>query len=315
MSKKIILIVSVLFVLLSINHLIAREEDAPPPQPQRRADARQGSGSPQGRQGPRFMQQFDGWIDQLAEAHKQKDSEKIGQIIGEMKDGTQRWQQMRQNYANRSRQGQRRPRQTGQRRPRTTSETPSVLSSADEKKIMEVLDDMFANERRGMMNVPLKDGRILRLLTETTGAKHVVEIGTSNGYSGIWFALALKKTGGRLVTHEINAERAALARKNFKRAGVENIITLVEGNAHEKIADIKRPIDILFLDADKEGYSDYLKKLLPLVRPGGLVLAHNTTNAGPQMQDYLKTITTNPDLETIFLNKEERGLGVTLKKR
>ncbi len=78
---------------------------------------------------------------------------------------------------------------------------------------------------------------------------------------------------------------------------------------------LKEPIDIVFIDADKDGYLDYLNKLLPLVRPGGLILAHNTTDVGSQMQDYLEAITTNPELETIFLHKQTTGIGVTLKKR
>ena len=153
------------------------------------------------------------------------------------------------------------------------------------------------------------------MLAETTNAQKVVEIGTSNGYSGIWWALALRKTGGRLITHEIDADRANLARKNFKRAGVEDIITLIEGDAHENILQVRGPIDIVFLDADKEGYHDYLKKILPLVRPGGLIIAHNTTNSGSAMADYIEAVTTDPDLETLFLHKDDRGIGVTLKKR
>jgi predicted O-methyltransferase YrrM len=184
-----------------------------------------------------------------------------------------------------------------------------------EQKILAVLDDMNQNQRRGMMNVPPEDGRVLRILTESTGAKNVVEIGTSNGYSGIWFCLALKKTGGQLITHEIDDERAALARENFKRAGVEDIVTLVMGDAHQTVTKLYEPIDILFLDADKSGYIDYLNKLLPLVKPGGLILAHNTTNVREGMQDYLKEVTTNPDLETIFLHEQGSGIGVTLKKR
>ena len=161
------------------------------------------------------------------------------------------------------------------------------------------------------MNVPQEDGRVLRLLTEATGAKHVVEIGTSNGYSGIWFCLALRTTGGKLTTHEIDARRASLARENFKRAGVDKLVTLVEGDAHETVMKLKEPIDILFLDADKEGYIDYLNKLLPLVRPGGLILAHNVGSAG---QDFNKAITADPNLETVFQGRGQ-GLSVTLKKR
>ena len=86
------------------------------------------------------------------------------------------------------------------------------------------------------------------------------------------------------------------------------------GDAHETVKQHKDPIDVLFLDADKEGYLDYLEKLLPLVRPGGLVIAHNM-NARQADPDYFKAVTTNPDLETLILLREGMGVGVTMKKR
>jgi len=192
---------------------------------------------------------------------------------------------------------------------------PLLASSEQEKRILNVLEEMLHDQYSAMLSVPPEDGRMLRLLTEATGARHVVEIGTSNGYASIWFCLALRTTGGKLTTFEIDARRASLARENFKRAGVDKLVTLVEGNAHEKVTTLKDPIDIVFIDADKDGYLDYLNKLLPLVRPGGLILAHNTTDVGSQLQNYLEAITTNPELETIFLHKETTGIGVTLKKR
>jgi predicted O-methyltransferase YrrM len=188
-----------------------------------------------------------------------------------------------------------------------------TAKNAVEKAILDVLDDMDRNQRGGNMNVPVEDGRFLRLLAEAIGAKHIVEIGTSNGYTGIWQCLALKATGGRLTTFEIDARRAAMARENFKRAGVDDIVTLVEGDAHEKIAEIAGLIDIVFIDADKEGYTDYLTKLLPKVRPGGLIIAHNIS---PGMADpkYVEAITASPDLETTFY-QQGGGISVTLKKR
>jgi caffeoyl-CoA O-methyltransferase len=193
---------------------------------------------------------------------------------------------------------------------------PAPIAGDDtEAKILDVLADMYINQRRGMMNVQPEDGRMLRLLTEAVNAKHVVEIGTSNGYSGIWFCLALRKTGGKLTTHDIHEGRAALARENFKRAGVDDMVTIVMGDAHETVKKLTEPIDILHLDADKSGYIDYLNKLLPLVRPGGLILAHNTTNVRAPMEDYIKAVTTNPKLETKFIHKHDQGIGITLKKR
>jgi predicted O-methyltransferase YrrM len=195
------------------------------------------------------------------------------------------------------------------------TERAPMPANEKEDRLLKVLTDMYINQRAGMMNVTPEDGRLLRVLTESTNARHVVEIGTSNGYSGLWFCLALQNTGGRLTTFEINARRAALARENFKRAGVSDHVTLVLGNAHEEIKRLEKPIDVLFLDADKSGYIDYLDRLLPLVKPGGLILAHNTTDLARPMQDYLKAVTSNPRLETIFLHEHDRGVGVTLKKR
>ena len=104
-----------------------------------------------------------------------------------------------------------------------TVDNPLLARSDEEAKILGVLENMDKNQRRGMMNVPLDDGRLLRLLTEAVGATRVVEIGTSNGYSGIWICLALRKTDGHLITHEIDARRASLARENFKRAGIDDL--------------------------------------------------------------------------------------------
>jgi len=204
------------------------------------------------------------------------------------------------------------------RAPRSTAApaaNPPQPRTDTEKKILAVLSDMHENQRRGMMNVPPDDGRLLRLLTESAGAKHVVEVGTSNGYSGIWIALGLLKTGGKLTTYEIDARRASLARENFQRAGVDKIVTLVEGDAHKEVPKLTGPIDVIFLDADKEGYVDYLDKLLPQVRPGGLILAHNVRSHGGAMDKYLKAVTTRKELETIFLHMQGSGVGVTLKKR
>jgi predicted O-methyltransferase YrrM len=191
-------------------------------------------------------------------------------------------------------------------------DTPPLAKDDFEKKLLDTLKDI--NQKQGrMLNVPTLDGRLLRLLAETIDAKSVVEIGTSNGISAIWLGLALKKTGGKLITHELDKQRAALARDNFAAAGVADVVTVVEGDAHETVAKLKGPIDLVFIDADKEGYLDYFKKTLPLVRPGGLILAHNMN---PRMAnaDFLKAITTNPDLETLFY-QDGGGMSVTIKKR
>ena len=186
---------------------------------------------------------------------------------------------------------------------------PPLAKNEGEKRILETLDDIV-KKHHTYLSVPAADGRALRLLTETAGAKTVVEIGTSTGYSGLWFCLALRATGGHLTTFELDHGRFEIARGHFQEAGVSDLVTQVEGDAHKNLAKFKGTIDVAFIDADKEGYVDYLRQILPLVRPGGLILAHNIDMA----PDYVKAVTTNPDLETIFY-KEGAGLGITLKKR
>jgi caffeoyl-CoA O-methyltransferase len=189
---------------------------------------------------------------------------------------------------------------------------PPLAKTKGEKRILSVLDDI--RKRPDMGGVAPVLGRLLRILVEAVDAKNVVEIGTSSGYSALWFCLGLQTTNGKLVTHEINPEMASLARANFRRAGVENMVTVVVGDAHQTISNLKEPIDILFLDADKPGFLDYLNKLLPLVRPGGLILTDNA-NRPSQFPNFLRAITANRDLETIGLDMRSVGISLTLKKR
>jgi caffeoyl-CoA O-methyltransferase len=185
----------------------------------------------------------------------------------------------------------------------------------DEGRILAVMEEMYAQQAKGMGNVPPEDGRLIRMLTETLGAQHVVEVGTANGYSALWLVLGLRSTGGRLTTFEIDPQRIALARENFRRAGVEDLVQLVEGDAHETITELTGPIDLVFLDAEKGGFTDYLDKLLPLVRVGGLILAHDSSGQAHLMHDYFQALTSNPDLETVFVDASRWGICITRKMR
>jgi predicted O-methyltransferase YrrM len=204
-------------------------------------------------------------------------------------------------------------------------EREALAQNDVEKRILAALDQMREGPR--FANVSYTDGRLLRLLAEAVDAKRVVEIGTSTGDSAVWLALAVESTGGHVYTHEIDKGRAEVAQENFEKAGVDKLITLVLGDAHETVKRYRDPndplfvdtdeqesIDILFLDADKEGYIDYLDKLMPLIRPGGLVIAHNMNTRQADLK-FTKAITENPKLETLILLKEGMGVGVTLKKR
>ncbi len=185
---------------------------------------------------------------------------------------------------------------------------PLAATDAERRVLAAISEAVKAGELYA--NVPALDGRMLRLLVESMNAKQVLEIGTSTGISGLWLLLGLQSTGGRLTTLEFDPRRAAVARSHFKKAGVDGAVMLLEGDAHLNIAKVKGPVDLVFIDADKEGYVDYLEKALPLVRPGGLILAHNIEMA----PKYVKAVTTNPALETVFY-MQGNHLSITLKKR
>jgi predicted O-methyltransferase YrrM len=186
---------------------------------------------------------------------------------------------------------------------------PPLAKDEGEKRILAVLDEMDTKGKT-YLSVPASDGRWLRVLTESGNAKHVVEVGTSTGYSGLWFSLALRNTGGKLTTFELDPGRAETAKGHFRQAGVDNLITVVVGDAHTNVRAFKEMVDVVFIDADKEGYVDYLQQLLPRVRPGGLMLAHNVGMSAP----YVEAVASNPQLETVFY-MEGGELGVSLKKR
>lgn len=179
-----------------------------------------------------------------------------------------------------------------------------------EKKILAVIDDIIENQSNAPGRITRTgNARVLRFLVEATNAQSVVEIGTSVGHSALWMLLGLNATGGHLTTFDIDPEAVRHARQNFDNAGVGNRVTIVEGDAHEKYKVISDPIDLVYLDADKGGYLDYLNKLLPLLRPGGIIAADNINMTNQEFRD---AITQNPNLETLFLQGD---MAVTLKKR
>lgn len=209
----------------------------------------------------------------------------------------------------------------GRRAPARTAEgdtpdpgKPPIAKNDTEKRILAVIDEMTRDRSRRYLSVSPQDGRLLMQVTQMVGAKRVVEVGMSTGYSSLWFCMALKATGGKLISHEIDKGRIQAARENFKKAGVEDIVSIVEGDGHETVKQHKEPIDVIFLDADKEGYIDYLDKLLPLLRPGGVILAHNMRRPRPDPK-FVEAITTNPELDTMFLLMDGAGVTVTVKKR
>ncbi|MBK7369482.1 MAG: O-methyltransferase [Candidatus Eisenbacteria bacterium] len=131
--------------------------------------------------------------------------------------------------------------------------------------------------------VSTAQGKMLHLLARLHGAKRVLEVGTLGGYSTIWLARALPE-GGRVVTLELDAKHAAVARANFERAGLAHVIELREGAAADSLAALHAegvaPFDFVFIDADKPGNSVYIDWALKLLRDGGVLVLDNVVRDG-----------------------------------
>lgn len=183
-----------------------------------------------------------------------------------------------------------------------------------EERARSVLEAMRRDARR-TMSVDREDGEFFYRLTLELKAKRVLEIGTSAGYSGGWFAMALKKTGGRLITLEIDPQRHAEAVRNFAAMGVADVVEARLANALVEVARIEGPFDIVLIDAWKPDYLRYYELVLPKVRRGGAILAHNTRNAAFTLRPFLERIRNDPAVRTEFLPQSPQGLSISWKQR
>lgn len=167
---------------------------------------------------------------------------------------------------------------------------------------------------KGQLAVSEADGRFLRLLVVMTGTRKAIEIGGASGYSAIWLGLGLRETGGRLTTIEYDPVRAQELKANIAAAGLNDIVTVVAGDAFKAVPTEPGTFDFVFIDAWKPDYQKYFEMTFPRVRRGGLIVAHNVINKGAEMQDFLQTVTTRPDLLTSIVAPGSEGVSVSLKR-
>jgi predicted O-methyltransferase YrrM len=163
-------------------------------------------------------------------------------------------------------------------------------------------------------NVPAEDGRLLYDLILENDYQRVLEVGTSNGYSALWMGFALKETGGRLITIEINEERAREARENIEKAGLSSVIEVRLNDAMDEIPRLNGTFDMIFLDADKSQYMDYFRYLDPMITVGGRVTAHNVSTMEYAMKGFLETLSDHPGYETRVVEVSRQGVLVAHKQ-
>jgi predicted O-methyltransferase YrrM len=160
-------------------------------------------------------------------------------------------------------------------------------------------------------NITPECGNFLNLLIKSCNYKNIVELGTSNGYSGIWLGLGAKKTNGRVITVEFHQCRVDLASENFKYCELDNIIDIKQGKALEVIEQLKpsdynsmedKFIDFAFVDANKSEYLRYYQTLDKILKTGGMLAFDNVKSHGEKMADFLSEISQNPSYQLSFVD-------------
>jgi len=170
----------------------------------------------------------------------------------------------------------------------------------------------------GDANVPAVDGQTLHDIILKNKYTRALEIGTSTGHSGIWITWALSKTGGKLITIDINERRHREALENFEAAGLSEYIDARLGDAHEIVPALEGPFDFVFSDADKGWYKNYLIAVLPKLEVGGCYTTHNVSmgrrgRGRRGSGGYMEYLLSLPNLETTVDNRGG-GLSISYKK-
>jgi caffeoyl-CoA O-methyltransferase len=185
--------------------------------------------------------------------------------------------------------------------------------SAQTADVAKLLKDIKARDT-GQLAVSEEDGRFLRLMVSSTGAKRALEIGGASGYSAIWIGMGLRDTGGRLVTIEYDPGRAKELADNVRRAGLSDVVQVVSGDAFQQIPSLTGTFDFVFLDAWKKDYKRFFDLVYPRLDKGGLFIAHNVVNKRSEMGDFLDAVQKHPSLWTTIVSPSGEGMSVSLKR-
>src|SRR3990170_5217466 len=144
-------------------------------------------------------------------------------------------------------------------------------------------------------------GRSLHTLVLATRPRSIVEIGTSGGYSTVWLATAARAVGAGVVTLEIDPVKVLRATASLRGAGVDGVATIVEGDAFAYLSERREPIDFVFLDAEKEDYTAFLELIVPLLPPGGLLVADNLTSHAEDLAEFRRRAESDPRLSAVVV--------------
>jgi predicted O-methyltransferase YrrM len=172
-------------------------------------------------------------------------------------------------------------------------------------------------DRIGLNSAP-GDAAMLRILVESSGAKRGVEVGTATGYGAILMGFGFERTGGQLITVDIDPKMVQAARENLKKVGLDDVVTVVEGDALKVLPELEGKFDFVYIDAVKSDYLKYFQALEPKLVPGTVIVADNVIRSAKSMPDFLEVINNSPDYISNTIRSDETkrdGMMVIYKVR
>jgi|SRR5688572_9184679 len=187
----------------------------------------------------------------------------------------------------------------------------------DSRKALDEKVQAFLTDHKSKwhdLNVPYEDGQVLHDLIVKNKYTSALEIGTSTGHSTIWIAWAMSKTGGKVITIEIDESRHKEAIENLKHVGLSQYVDARLADAHDLVKTLNGPFDFVFSDADKTWYTQYFKDLEPKLSVGGCFTAHNVNNNFSGITEFMQYVKSKKNFETSILGSKGEGISVSYKK-
>jgi predicted O-methyltransferase YrrM len=188
-----------------------------------------------------------------------------------------------------------------------------LVYSAQGRVSEEERELFIENFERINLNTTPGDAMMLRILVQASGAKNGIEVGSSTGYGAIQMGVGFERNGGHLTTLEIDPETVVTCRENLKKAGVDHVVTCIEGDALKTIGPLEGEFDFVFIDAMKTDYLKYLQLIEPKLKVGAIVVGDNVIKSGSKMPDFLDYVQNSPNYETVIIRaSEEKGDGMSI---
>ncbi|MCX8155372.1 MAG: class I SAM-dependent methyltransferase [Verrucomicrobiae bacterium] len=193
-----------------------------------------------------------------------------------------------------------------------------TLAAADARPTDAEREKMLKEFKRIPLNTTEGDAMFLRVLVQSRNAQRGVEVGSATGYGAVQMGIGFERTGGKLITVDIDPKMVAATRENLKKFGLEKTVTVVEGDALQVLPKLEGTFDFVFIDALKRDYLKYFKALEPKLRKGAVIVADNVIKSEREMTDFLAYFKDNPNYDSVTIRasmEKDDGMLVIFKVR